>query len=360
MTRSSNRALALGFVASLLGCSQHDEYGPPYFRGDVDVRSCSDEAVPEALVHGSPSASGGEARVVAAVCGDLEADNTLTVNAGSLAVNGRSRLASPLNVVGGSYTGFAGIQADNTHDIDGDLFTAGDWTVRSPAHVGGDAAVVGRLEATNLVTVAGTLRAAGTPPSMVNAGQMLNETPVVANPLACDTAMTVPAAIDARDDDGVVDFGDSLAAMPERANVRLGCARYRFRSLGVNQPLTLRISGTTTIIVEGDVRIAAPMRIEVDTGGMLEFLVGGALEVDNTLSISGAPTWLGVAGPVRIASPVDLSGVLYAPHSAVALDNTLAVRGALCVGRLRIAAPLDVRAQPGVDINACLTPDAAR
>lgn len=353
---SMTRWIALGALGSLLVACGNDA-GPqsPFFRGDVDVRSCSGSEKAPLLDDGEANPR----RVIAAICGDLQQDNTLTVSNGSLAVDGHSRIASPLNVVNGSFTGFAGIEADNTHDVAGDLATAGDWVVHSPAHVGGDARIGGQLSATNTVDVDGTLWSTGTVPERVSAGHVSSSPGPIANPLDCANARSVSDLIDGALAPGFVDFGPALSKVPARTDVRLGCDRYRFASWGVEQPLTVRVSGATVVVVDGDVRIASPLRIEVEPNASLQLLIRGSLEVDNTLVITGRSTWLGVGGDLRVASPMELTGVLYAPHAAVGLDNTLEVTGALCVGALRVAAPLTVNALPetGVRLTDCVTPD---
>lgn len=96
------------------------------------------------------------------------------------------------------------------------------------------------------------------------------------------------------------------------------------------------------IVVDGDVRIAAPTNIVLSPGATLDFAISGSLSVDNTLSISGGDTWLGVGGKLRVLSPMVLEGYLLVPRGDVEATNTLTVRGAAFVGPLAVRSPLKV------------------
>ncbi len=345
-------------LLALVGCSG-DPDAPNYdaagFRGDVQLRACNADAEQPLVRCGGDAAPG----IIAAVCGDLEADNTVTLSGGSLAVSGHTRLAAPLHVNLGSFTGFGGIQADNTQDVSGDLATAGDWVVSSPAHVGGDAFVGGALDARNQVDVGGVLHVAGADMKNVTARDVTTTGTTVTSPLHCNAAPDSQPKIAHIEAGGVVDLGHALVKHSQPATVELGCARYRFASLGIENNLDLHVTGNTVIVVDGDMRIAAPMRVLLDEDAQLDFLVGGALEVDNQLTFSGGSTWLAVAGELRIASPMKLVGFLYAPQSAVSsassvsADNTLDVLGSLLVDSVRVASPITVTAMEQPALPAC-------
>jgi len=348
--------LALFSLAALVGCSS-DHAEPGYdtrgFQGDVQLDSCTGDAAPELVRCGGDAAPG----IIAAVCGDLEADNTVTVNGGSLAVTGRARLASPLHVTGGSFTGFSGIQGDNTQDVTGDLATSGDWIVSSPAHIGGDAFVGGTLDAKNDVDIGGVLHAAPADMMNINAAEVAAPTNVT-NPLHCEAAPAPSATISRLEKGDFVDERYALSSHTHAARVQLGCATYRFDSFGIDSDLTLHVKGHTVIAVDGDVRVASPVIVELEPGAQLDFLIGGSLQVDNRLSFSGGSTWLAVGGALRIAAPMQLEGYLYAPQSAfsstrVAADNTLDVTGRLLVDSLRAASPVNVNASADPELPAC-------
>jgi hypothetical protein len=87
-------------------------------------------------------------------------------------------------------------------------------------------------------------------------------------------------------------------------------------------------------------------------------LIGGQLEVDNRVSFLGGSTWLAIGGAVRIAAPMQLEGLLYAPQSAVSStetspDSVLSISGALLVGSLQVASPVIVSASSEPPLPAC-------
>lgn len=351
--------------------------GDRRWQGDVDWRSCDrrgadveTSALASAVRCASDDADDGAVLFALAVCGDLAADNTLTLQPrggrapASLAVQGRTRIASPLRVAG-SFTSLLGIDAHNTVEVDGNVATSGDYRVSAPARIAGDALVGGVLEAQNTVSVGGVLRANDVVgPGAVEATSTSPGPAQVAPPLECANAPDVPALVRAAWGPGgaPVEPGaiggpgfpipeDAWRSIREPTRATLGCDLYRFGGVEVNNELTLRIEGHTVIVVDGGLRVAAPTRVEVAPGGSLVLLVGGSLEVDNTLEIvgGGARSWIGVGQRVRIASPTRLEGWLVAPRANLDADNTLELTGAAMVHDLRVASPLVVR--PGVHVS---------
>ena len=342
-------------LLTIVGCSNAPNAASDEVRGflgDVALDSCADQAQPVLVRCGGDVAPGS----IAAVCGDLEAESRVTVAGGSLAVSGHSRIAAPLHV-SSCFTGFAGIRADGSEDVAGDLSTAGDWLVGSPAHVGGNANVGGKLYARNDVAVHGVLHAKDVDMTNVTAST-LAETIAARDPLRCELAPTPSATISRLEAGAFVDLRYALSAHSQQARVQLGCATYRFDSFGIDNELRLHIKGHTVIVVDGDVHIASPMRVELEPDARLDLLIGGSLEVDSQLSFSGGSTWLAVGGDVRITAPMQLEGMLSAPRSAVSLtdgspDNVLNVTGTLLVGSLHVASPVTVTASAEPPLPVC-------
>jgi hypothetical protein len=277
------------------------------FHGDLDLRECAAEAPTTQLVRGNADPAPG---VIAAVCGNLEAHNALTLTAGALVVSG-------------------------------------DWVTSAPARVGGAAFVNGNLRASNLVTIDGVLHTNATDLANVSAASVTALGAGPRSPPECAQAPVSPEAIRRIEANGIIDMGDALTAHSESANVALGCARYRFSSWGIDNELVLRITGSTVIVVEGDVRIASSVRIELAPDAKLDLIIGGSLQVERALSLTGGSSWLGVGGDLRLTAPVDIDGSLFAPRSQLAQGDTLNINGSLFVGTLRIAAPLAVTGLPG-------------
>jgi hypothetical protein len=346
--------LALSVVTGCSGDPSAPDYATQGFHGEVKLATCDMNHEPALVRCGGDAVPG----IIAAVCGDLEADNTVTVTGGDFAVSGQSHLAAPLHVTGGSFTGLLGIQADNTEDVSGDLATSGDWVVSSPAHVGGDAFIGGKLEATNSVAVDGVLHVANADTQHVTAGTIKADGTTVMTSLKCELAPAPNATIQRVEAGDFLDLGQALTAHSVAAEVTLDCARYRFTSFGIDNDLVLHVSGHTVIVVDGDVRVAAPMTVKLDPDATLDFLIGGSLEVDNTLSFSGGSTWLAIGNDLKIAAPLTLVGFLYAPQSAVAAsevsaDNILGVSGSLLVNSVHVASPITVTAVSGPALPAC-------
>jgi hypothetical protein len=179
------------------------------FRGEVRLDVCDGESGPELVRCGGDAAPG----LIAAVCGDFASQNRVTVS-GSLAVGGRSRIASPLRVTS-CFTGFGGIRAESTEEVAGDLATAGDWSVSSAARIGANALVGGRLDAKDAVTVHGVLHAEAVDTTKVSAsvvaGAMAPE-----NPLHCELASRPSAIISRLESAAFVDLRDALATLARR------------------------------------------------------------------------------------------------------------------------------------------------
>ncbi len=330
------------------------------WQGDVDLRGCS---APQARFSARCTANDGEAGFALAICGDLSADNTLTIEAHdrvgdfALAVNGASRTASPLHVAG--FSSFGGIQSDNTEDITGTLRTNGALTVASPVSVGGDAYVGGILTANNTLSVSGALHASSSPSlERVTAGSVNIQPTTVEAPVNCADRPDIAKLIDDARDQAVVgprDHREALAAVKKPLTLHLGCGTYRFSSIQADNTLTVAIDGDTTVIVEGSLRVAAPVRFVVADGASFDLLIGGSIEADNTFSVESADrrAWVGVNGGVRVASPMSIDGFLIAPNADVAGDNTLQIRGAAYVAALRVAAPLVVGSGPSLNARGC-------
>lgn len=363
---------ALGSLVALAACSsgptgntdESDLEEHRAWSGEIDARACGTDA---ALPASSPllrcEASADAAPVALAVCGDLTADNTLDVEMADgradLAVTGRARTGSPLHVAG-SFTALLGIDAPNTQDVRGDLLTNGDYTVSSPANVGGNAYVAGRIVAHNALQVTGTVHTPVDSGDNVTAGAVETGPVSVAAPVDCAAAPDVARLTrDALADERWPFYGAPLGAfarIDRPTRLRVGCGRYHWSELGIDNEFTVDVEGPTVIVIDHDVRVGAPTRFRVAPGASLDLVVGGDLRIDNTLEIRGGdvPSWIGVARNVRVGSPTILEGWLIAPRGEVAGDNTLDLRGAAFVGALRVGSPMTVRGPGRVSAEGCV------
>ena len=289
------------------------------------------------------------------VCGALVADDAMSVKSGSLVVGGDSRITASVRVRHGSFASFGGIEGDGTEDVDGDVTTSSNWVVGAPAQVGGDAFVGGRIDAHEPLRVDGTLHVAGPVSGTVHASRTTSTGLDGRKGLSCAGAPDVQGIADAVERKGATDEDEALASVSRRTDMTLGCGRYRFASLGVRAPLSLHVEGNVVIVVDGDARVEAPMHVDVRPGASLDVVIRGSLDIDDTLSIEGAPTWLGVGGDVRMASPTSFAGWFFAPRGQVEMNAPFDVSGALYVGSLTAESPVTVDGSASA-LDACPAP----
>lgn len=274
------------------------------------------------------------------VCGEFNSDNTTHV-VGDLRVKSSLRVSAPVHVTGSLAVG-AAIVSPNTLDVGGDLQGGAAWVASAPAHVGGDATIQGALNHANTVQIDGTLTAT----QENGAGQLITGQTIidhvnVAAPLDCNATPDVHGLATELSIDPL-----QVWEVTNPTTVTLGCGTYGFERLAVNNTLTLHVTGPTKLLIRGTLHVAAPMVIDVAPGGWLELIVDGPVELDNTLELGPGDraTVLAASGDVRVGAPMKLDGLLIAPKSSIAVDNTLDLTGSALVGPLRVAAPLNVAA----------------
>ncbi len=315
----------------------------------------------EACPSGGPSGvtllrcetASGSARMALAVCGELVADNTLTLTAAgaNLAVSGASTTSAPL-VVGGDFDSAETIEAKNTQQIGGSLRTGGDWSTSAPVTVAGDALLAGTLHADNTVSVTGTLQAASIDApqsSSVQAGQIVQSSAPFEPRLDCAHRTSLAAAAQGvvLADRPVAFAENAMAKIGQSTDLTLGCGTYVLSEMYVGAPLTIHVSSTVVFLVRGNLTVASPMIVDVAPGATLDFAVEGNVAVNNTLKFSGttdpASVYFAVGGSLHVASPLVVDGSL-AVEGALAADNTVDVTGAAFVSELHVASPFVVHA----------------
>ncbi len=305
------------------------------------------------------------------VCGDLVANNILTLDArgqpatgSALAVAGSTTNSAPLHVAG-ALSSYGSIEARNTEDVSGDLRTGSAWDTSAPVHVNGDAFVASSLTAGNTMVIAGTLHVpSGTNVGDVQAGAVVFGSVQVAQPLDCADAPDVAALVAHAwaVQDGATDAAlprDSLENVSIPTDITLGCGTYALTSIGVKSTLSLHVTAAAVLVVRGNVHVASPVVIDLAPGATLDLAIGGDLQVDNTLTIGGSQpteTWVGVAGAITIASPTVIHGWLVAPRSPVAANNTLDISGSAIFGGLEVASPVGVHDGSALSASGCTLP----
>jgi hypothetical protein len=297
-------------------------------------------------------------RLALGVCGDLVVNAPLTLDqAGSdVQVSGTTTSSAPLSV-DGSFVGMGSVVATNTETFGGSFSTAGDWTVSAAATVAGDVNVGGMLNASSAgaVTVTGTETV---PATDVTLDLDCASAPDLSTLI---TTAATPAQLEASADAGLP--SNSLVNVDAATDLTLGCGQYTLDSIGVNAPLTLHVQGTTTLVVTGNVNVAAPLIVDVRKGAIFDLAIGGALAIENTVTLSDAPDatdasgiWLGVAGPLTIGSPMTMAGTLVTSGLTTAND-TLDLTGSALVAGLQVASPVNLHlttAAPAISATGCV------
>jgi predicted acyltransferase (DUF342 family) len=292
-------------------------------------------------------------RIALALCGDLAADNTLTLDGsgGNLVVSGSATTSAPL-VVAGDFESAGTIDARNTQQISGSLRGGADWNTSAPVTVDGDASLAGSLDATNTVSVTGKLQAASITSNQtpsVNAGQVINDAAPFTSELDCvhrpdiaslATGVIADATITA------VFPSDSLENVNAPTDLSIACGPYDLTSVAVNSPLTIHVLDAATLVIRGDLTIASPLVIDVAPGAAFDLIIGGDVNVNNTLTISGGgatTTYVAVGGALNVAAPLALDGSLEV-NGQLAANNTVDITGAAYLAGVHVAAPVAVHA----------------
>ncbi len=342
--------------------SEHD--GLTVGGGHTDASRC--DAGPLALPRPSRACStaGASSDLALGVCGDLRADAALTVRSPEqralLAVGGDTITGAPLRVEG-SLISSGSIEARGTQDVAGHLSTAGSWIVSAPVSAGHDVFVSRVIDARSTVTVGGTVHVIdrNAARGVVASAMRVGPTPV-APPLDCGRAPRAAPLAQALLEDGLawstVTFGRD-GAVREPTRLTLGCGRYVVPGLDVEDTLELRIRGDVVLVIDGSLRVAAPLRIDLDPGATLDLVIGDALEIDHALTIAPGQdptrTWLAVGGATRVGAPFHLSGTLVMPDGELRVDHAMSLRGPALVGALRLAAPLEISRDTPADALTC-------
>ena len=243
-----------------------------------------------------------------------------------------------------------------------DLHVARDLAIAGPAGnavtvtAGGNAQIAGDVSLATL-TVAGTLTVppGATLAGTVTTGATQRAAVNIAPPGACgDTDIVdVPGLVAAH----AIDNNDAaIGLVPGRftdyhgaASLDLPCGIYYLGPVRGDGELTLRITGRVALLVDGDIALAAPLTIALDTDDAeLDLIARGILSSDQAITIGRTDhpartrIYLAGTGTTELSGNSQLAANLYAPHTAIALSATAAIYGSLFVRRLDQSAPLAI------------------
>jgi hypothetical protein len=209
------------------------------------------------------------------------------------------------------------------------------------AFVDGD--VLGRID------VNGTLHApsnAAIGPA-VGAGALVSEPVTVTPPCGCaagsalDIASEIAARASANDDARIGITADELAGGSGPAALDLPCGNYYLSALSAPSELELRVHGHAALFVAGAVTLASGLRVVIDPGASLDFVIGGDFTASGEVGAadaSGLRMWL--QGNTLHLAGATLSALVYAPEANLIADGDVSAIGALFVAA--ISAPGDV------------------
>jgi hypothetical protein len=285
-----------------------------------------------------PYAPGGAAGDVG-LDGELRSNAVITIH-GALAVAGAAGVAT-----------LADLHVDHDLEVGGPLGTGATVSSR------GDARLAGNVDLAALM-VAGTLTippAATTGGTVVTAGTTVRAAVSVAPPCAC-------GASDLVDISGFVtshanDNQDALIGLaPDRltdyhgaVTLDLPCGVYYVGPVRGDGALTLRVTGRAALLVDGDLALTAPFKVELETeDAALDLMIGGLLSSNQPMVIGRADhpartrVYVGGSGTINLSGDSQLASNFYAPRAAVALSGNATVFGSLFVRRLDQAAPVTI------------------
>lgn len=274
--------------------------------------------------------------------GDVGVDADMSLD-GSAQVGGALVVAGPLGIALGQR---AELRVTDALECGGDLAGAS-----AQATVHGDAAIAGDI-GVGALEVGGTF----TYPAdqALGAGTRVTATateraPVsVAPPCPCATEErfdTAAAVALRRGDHGNTNaIGDPADAH----SLALTCGRHYIDGLDVAGDLALRVAGRSALYVDGDLVAGGALTVALAPGAGLDLFVAGDLRAAGGLRLGDAAgdgrvrLHVGGDGPIEIASPSELHGMLYAPAAELVASAELTVFGALLVRGVRASADVIV------------------
>lgn len=293
------------------------------------------------------------------------------VFAASVGTNGGFSPAGDVTVGGALRVGGSdGVHANGTLRVATDLRSNGPVTGPgdvTAANVSANGAVhLGSLRTTGTVTLPmGADLTVERPPEVT---RVVRATVPVAPPCDCADAELATVRDTVRrartdNDNASASITDDLLTRDDRpVRVTFPCGRYYLTGARGNAPLTLYITGRTTLFVDGDVSVD-DLRVELGPDGEIDLLVTGSVNIGRSLAFGSvasparARMFVLGAGVLALAGSTDFAGNLYAPRAELRVSGNIEVYGGLLVDRLAASANLTVHydvavLEPGADCPA--------
>ena len=279
--------------------------------------------------------------------------------AGDVGIDGAVSAAAMVSIGGAlavAGTAGAGFLVDT--QIAGDLDVNGPLGTNVAITAGGDAQIAGDVTLASLaVTGTLTVPAAATLTGTITAGATVRAPVTIAPPCACAPTDLVDIAAfvgnhrapDANNDAAIGLAAARLTDYTGDVTLDLPCGVYYVGPVHGDGSLTLRITGRVALLVDGDVRLGAPLSIELATDAAeLDLMIAGLLS-SNARITAGDPDhpsrtriYIGGSGTIELSGDSLLAANIYAPQSAVAQSAPSTIFGSLFVRRIDQAAPLTI------------------
>lgn len=297
-------------------------------------------------------------------CGDLTVRGALVTDAfdssqsevgsgrgaAAVGVNGAYRGADYVRV-DGSFTvaSDAALDSPGGLDVAGDLRLAGDTSAAGPILVSRDAWLGGETSTLSVANIGRDLHLTENAalqalvPAVV--GGETQRGPFEA-PLPCSCA-----ADDALDIAGIVagTLGDNDNALiglePEAlldvaspTELGLRCGRFALRGVSGRAPISLRVSGRVSLVVEGDVLVPPGFSLVLEPGAQLDWFISGSLSLNLDTQIGDKERAAAVRVYVLGSQEIVLPGTelvtmnVYAPRARVTVEALGNVYGAVFAG----------------------------
>jgi hypothetical protein len=358
-------------LALLLACTNGSSSAPLTTSSEprsLDASACTSGGPRPHLLH-CRATDPHALRVGFAVCGQLVAHEALTFERrktrAALVVDGDLRTSAALAAAGDVIVGGM-VDGPSTQTIEFDLRAGGGWTTDAPVLVAGSAYVGRSLDVRTTATVRGTLHAPpGSDVTNVVADRVVYEDVVVPAPVQCATTPDVEALARAASvDASVVRLlpRTALADVSEPTDLTVGCGTYRLNTIDVESTLALHVVGPTVIVVDGDLRVRAPLSVTFEgNDASLDLVVTGSLLAESKLTVGAsstvARTMLAVGKAIHVAAPTTIHGSIVAPKAPTVVDDRLDVWGAALLGSTLVDAPIVVHDGPTLAQDGCRLDD---
>ncbi|MEW5850625.1 MAG: hypothetical protein AB2A00_17700 [Myxococcota bacterium] len=277
-------------------------------------------------------------------------------------------------------------------DINGSLFTGvdlrpiGDHDFRGEVHVGGAAVAAGDIHVFHDTWVTEEIRgirwvidgdlhipAGATVSAAVDAQSVVNEPVNVAPPCGCeeseiiDIASIIASRRTDNDNEVIGLTPDAWESLTAEVDLTLPCGRYYVTGIGAAAAVTLHATGRTALYVDGDIRLAGVLEVELETPeAEMDIFVAGNIVAAGILRFGSSErparvrTYVAGTEDILLAGDLDFGGNLYAPRARVMAAGPMEIFGSIFARSMVEAGLVTVHYDKAVLVagNSCGTADS--